>query len=100
MPDLAAYATHSRYSDPGAHGPLLAAVAPDPGALHRAACSVVVHYRAAAEQLSPGQDRDIDLRWLADLLAESQRRSAGPVTDRRPPAQQIAGCCRDHTLVA
>ena len=100
MPDLAAYATHSRYSDPGAYAPLLAAVAPEPGALHQAACGTVVHYRAAAEQLAPGQDADIDLRWLADVLAEAQRRSPGPLTSARPPAEQIAGCCRDHTLVA
>ena len=98
MPELADYATHSRYSDPGPHAALLAAVTPAPGALHQAACSTVVHYRAAAEQLEPGQDADIDLRWLADVLAEAQRRSPGPLTASRPPAQQIAGCCRDHTL--
>ena len=100
MPELADYAAHSRYSDPGPHAPLLAAVPTDPGSLHQAACSVVIHYRGAADQLVPGQDADIDLRWLSDLLDESQRRSAGPLTSAREPAQQLAGCCRDHTLVA
>jgi hypothetical protein len=100
MPELADYAAHSRFSDPGPHAPLLAAVATDPGALHEAACSVVIHYRGGADQLRPGQDADIDLRWLADLLDEAQRRSPGPLTSPREPAQQIAGCCRDHTLVA
>jgi hypothetical protein len=100
MPELAAYARHSPYSDPGRHAPLLAAVDTDPGALHRAACSVVIHYRGGADQLAPGQDADIDLRWLTDLLDESQRRSAVPLDAPREPAQQLAGCCRDHTLVA
>ncbi|MET0788962.1 MAG: transglutaminase-like domain-containing protein [Cellulomonas sp.] len=100
MPELADYATHSRYSDPGPHAPLLAAVATDPGALHTAACSVVIHYRAGAEALADGQDADIDLRWLSDVLDESQKRSAVPLTAPRAPAQQIAGCCRDHTLFA
>lgn len=100
MPELADYATHSRYSDPGRHAPLLAAVATDPGALHAAACATVIHYRAGAEALADGQDDDIDLRWLSDLLDEAQKRSAGPLSAPRTPAQQIAGCCRDHTLFA
>src|SRR3954467_5481140 len=100
MPELADYATHSPFSDPGRHADLLAAVDPGPGALHRAACSVVVHYRAAAEQLTPGQDADIDLRWLSDVLEEAQRRPPGPLDAPREPAEQIAGCCRDHTLFA
>ncbi|WP_456846752.1 transglutaminase-like domain-containing protein [Cellulomonas sp. P5_C6] len=100
MPELADYATHSRYSDPGPHGALLAAVAPDPGALHQAACSTVIHYRAGVEQLSPGQDADIDLRWLSAVLEEAQQRSAGPLSAPREPGRQIAGCCRDHTLFA
>ncbi|WP_315096330.1 transglutaminase-like domain-containing protein [uncultured Cellulomonas sp.] len=100
MSELADYATHSRFSYPGPHAPLLAAVATDPGSLHDAACSVVIHYRGGADQLVPGQDADIDLRWLADLLQESQRRSAVPLAASREPAQQLAGCCRDHTLVA
>ena len=100
MPDLTAYASHSPFTDPGAHAALLAAVGTDPAALHAAACSTVVHYRAGAEQLAPGQDADIDLRWLSDILGEAQERAAGPLDAARAPAQQIAGCCRDHTLLA
>ncbi|MBO3086509.1 transglutaminase-like domain-containing protein [Cellulomonas fengjieae] len=100
MPDLDAYATHSPYTDPGRHAALLRGVGTDPAALHAASCRTVIHYRAGAEQLVPGQDADIDLRWLADILGEAQRRAAGPLDAERPPVQQIAGCCRDHTLVA
>ena len=100
MPDLAEYATHSPFSDPGRHAPLLAAVRTDPGSLHAAACSTVIHYRAGAQELSPGQDADIDLRWLADILDAAQDRSPGPLDTPRPAGRQIAGCCRDHTLVA
>jgi hypothetical protein len=100
MPDLAAYATHSPFSDPGRHAALLAGVGTDPSSLHAAACGTVIHYRAGAQELSPGQDADIDLRWLADILGQAQDRSPGSLDAPRPPAQQIAGCCRDHTLVA
>ncbi len=100
MPDLADYARHSAFTDPGPHAAVLAAVDAHPGALHTAACGAVVHYRAFADRLAPGQDTDIDLRWLADLLDQSQRRSPGPLSASREPEQQVAGCCRDHTLVA
>lgn len=100
MPDLAAYAAHSPFTDPGRHAALLAAVGTDPAALHVAACRTVVHYRAEAGKLAPGQDSDIDLRWLSDILGEAQERAAGPLDTARPTAQQVAGCCRDHTLFA
>jgi len=100
MPDLTAYARHSRYSDPGPHGAVLAAVEPTPEALHHAACATLVHYRGQASELAAGQDADIDLRWLADVLDVATTRVAGPLDTDRPVPDRVAGCCRDFTLLA
>jgi len=100
MPDLAAYATHSPYSDPGPFRPLLSALPADTAAVQEAACNAVIHYRGRAGELFDGQDADIDLRWMADILRVAQERSAAPLTHPRPAHEQVAGCCRDHTLLA
>lgn len=99
-PTLTDYATHSPFSDPGAHAELVRAVAPDPGSLHAAVCDAVVHYRGFADQLSPEQAGDIDSRWTATILGVLQDRSAGPLGIGRTVTQKVAGCCRDHALLA
>ncbi|MFC7403723.1 transglutaminase-like domain-containing protein [Georgenia alba] len=99
-PGLAEYATQSPYSDPGAHSAAVAAVEPDPASLHRAACSAVVHYRAGSPTLTDEQQHDIDRRWLSAVLDAAAERQAGPLEMPRDLPRQVAGCCRDHTLLA
>jgi hypothetical protein len=100
MPDIAAYAQQSPYSDPGRHAALLAEVDPTPAALHHAACATIVHYRGQASELADGQDADIDLRWLADVLDVATKRVPGSLLADRPVPDRVAGCCRDVTLLA
>lgn len=97
-PTLADYASHSPYSDPGRHRDLLAAVDPDPATLRTVACGAVVHYRSGVD-LTPEQRADIDRRWLAAILDGAVGR-AGSLAGPRSPEQTLAGCCRDHTLLA
>ncbi|MFE5292081.1 transglutaminase domain-containing protein [Isoptericola sp. NPDC056618] len=97
-PTLAEYARHSAYSDPGAHAPLLRAVAPDAAAVSAAACATIVHYRAGSPALADAQRADIDQRWLATILDTAVARRPGPLAAPRDLPQQVAGCCRDHTL--
>jgi len=101
MTDLHTYATHSPYSDPGQHAALIAAVPPEPAAIHRVAWNTILHYRAGDVALSDEQRGDIDRRWLSALLDVRQERASGPL-DAAPaePERQLAGCCRDHTLLA
>ncbi|GII97845.1 transglutaminase superfamily protein [Sediminihabitans luteus] len=99
-PTLAGYATHSPYSDPGRHRALVAALSPDPLAIHRSACAVVVHYRAGDPVLTDEQRTDIDGRWLETTLDRAVARRPGPLVVAREAAQEVAGCCRDHTLFA
>lgn len=99
-PTPADYATHSPFTDPGQHAALLRAVAPDPASLRTAVCDAVVHYRGEAEHLFPGQDRDIDSRWAGTILGVLQDRSPGALGIGRDVTSKVAGCCRDHTLLA
>ena len=99
-PTLADYATHSAFSDPRHHAALLAAVAPDPASLHAAVTTAVVHYRAGAHASTPDQLADVDRRWVDAILGAAVERSPGPLDAHRAPAQQVGGCCRDHSLLA
>lgn len=100
MPDLTTYATHSPYSDPGRHADLIAAVAPEPAAIHEIAWNTIIHYRASGIALSDEQWADIDRRWLSELLDALDRRSPGPLDAPREPERRLAGCCRDHSLLS
>ncbi|GAB3175177.1 transglutaminase-like domain-containing protein [Myceligenerans halotolerans] len=99
-PSLGDWATHSPYSDPAPHTDLLTAIAPEPPDVHAAACATVVHYRDGSLPGGPTQEQwhDIDRRWLSSTLDAATERAEGPLDAPREPAQQVAGCCRDHTL--
>ncbi|MGX5697618.1 transglutaminase domain-containing protein [Agromyces soli] len=93
-------AVHSPYSDPGRHRALVAAVAPEPRAIHRAVTRTVGHYRASPTPPTAEQLADVDRRWIASVLDAATARAAGPLDAPRAPAQRVGGCCRDHSLLA
>lgn len=93
-------ARHSPYSEPGAHRPLVAAVAPEPGAIHRAVTSTITHYRAGAVPPTPAQLADVDRRWISSILAAAAERADVPLDAERAAAERVGGCCRDHSLLA
>ncbi|MGF0118297.1 transglutaminase domain-containing protein [Promicromonospora sp. Marseille-Q5078] len=97
-PAPADYARHSAYSDPGGHAALLAELDPDPAGVGAAARATIVHYRAGNPSLTDEQRCDPDARWLSALLDAAVGRRPGPLAAPRPVEQQVAGCCRDHTL--
>jgi hypothetical protein len=92
------YAAHSTYSDPGRLGHLLGATPTDVTALSEVARNVIAHYRVQAADLPESTRNEIDLRWLADILAADQSRNPRDLTAERPVASRVQGCCRDHTL--
>lgn len=91
---------HSPYSDPGRHRSLVAAVAPEPRAIHRAVTATIAHYRADPTPPTAEQLADIDRRWLASILDAAVARAAGPLDASRAPRDRVGGCCRDHSLLA
>jgi hypothetical protein len=99
-PTLQDYARQSAFSDPGEHAGLLASLDPTPAALGAAVCSAVVHYRADNPVLTDEQRADIDRRWADRILDAAVARQSGPLHAARPLSRQVAGCCRDHTLLS
>jgi hypothetical protein len=97
-PTLFDYSDHSPYSNPGNHSGYFSELSTDPTELHRFVCSAVVHYRAGGPQLTEAQKADPDRRWLTSILDAAEMRA--PLDGPRTQAQQVAGCCRDHTLLA
>lgn len=79
--------THSRYSDPGRHGELLAALPGDLNDLSAIARNVIVHYGDAAIDLPAWVGGQITLAALLPALRASGRGSAAG--HRVPPHQ---GC--------
>jgi hypothetical protein len=97
-PTLFDYSDHSPYSNPGNHVGLFTELSTAPADLHKFVCSAVVHYRADGPQLTEAQKADPDRRWLTSILDAAEMRA--PLDGPRTQAQQVAGCCRDHTLLA
>ncbi|HWJ84355.1 MAG TPA: transglutaminase-like domain-containing protein [Cellulomonas sp.] len=98
--DLTAYARHTAFTEPGPYARALAAVEPTQEAIHVAACSLVVHYRGQADRVTDAMREDIDLRWLEAILAVAADRAPLDLGVPRRLGDEVAGCCRDHTLVA
>jgi hypothetical protein len=97
-PTLFDYSDHSPYSTPGHHTGYFTELSTDPEALHQFVCSAVVHYRAGDPTLTEAQRTDPDRRWLTSILDAAELRA--PLDGPRTQAQQVAGCCRDHTLLS
>ncbi|GAA4848945.1 transglutaminase-like domain-containing protein [Luteimicrobium xylanilyticum] len=99
-PSLGDCATHSPFSEPGAHAALLDAVGTEPESLHRAVTRTILHYRGEADRLTDTQLRDVDSRWVATILDRATERQPGPLDAVRPDACVVGGCCRDHSLLS
>lgn len=102
MPPVPAdWARHTPYSDPGSQAALLDVLEPTDRGTGAVVRNLIGHYRAEADQLSPQTQDEVNLRWVAEMLGRDQdRHGAAALTDPRPLASRLQGCCRDHTLLA
>jgi hypothetical protein len=98
--DIDDYRTHSPYSDPGRHGPLLDAVPATFGTVAATVRNVIIHYRAGGVTLPVDRLDEVNCRWVDRILDTDQSRFPRPLSAPRPAAERVAGCCRDHTLLA
>lgn len=93
------FAAHTPYSDPGRHAPLLR----EPDGIEEISSTVsnlVLHYRAEESLLRDDRRDEINSRWVSVILDLDQARHPGSVLTPRPPDDRVAGCCRDHSLLA
>ncbi|WP_405055793.1 transglutaminase-like domain-containing protein [Kribbella sp. NBC_01505] len=99
MTTLDRFARHSAFSDPGRHAQLLR----EPAGMEEICAIVnnlVLHYRAEAHLLRDERRGEINARWISAILDLDQARHPGPLLAPRPPGDRVAGCCRDHALLA
>ncbi|MFD6664462.1 transglutaminase domain-containing protein [Micromonospora chalcea] len=94
------YRAHSPYSDPRRHAALLDAVPADLPTVAATARNVIIHYRAGGVELPDVRQAEVNLRWMDRILDADQSRFPLPLTAERPAAERVAGCCRDHALLA
>lgn len=101
--DLAYYASHSRFSDPGVHAGMLDDVSGDLAAMKDAVTPLVFHYMGdgdwATNGIAPDRRGEIDLRYAERMLGRLRELSARPLGEMRPPSERMVGCCRDFTLL-
>lgn len=90
---------HSAFSDPGRHGRLLRELS-GIEEICTAVSNLVLHYRAEAHLLRDDRRGEINSRWVSTILDLDQARHPRPLLDPRPPGDRVAGCCRDHSLLA
>ncbi|WP_405165801.1 transglutaminase domain-containing protein [Nocardia sp. NBC_01499] len=97
------YATQSRFTDPGAFVPWVAAIDPDPAALREAAAGLVFHFWGNGDISEHGfaaqRRAEIDLRYAADIFARLHELNPAPLDAERAPTERVVGCCRDFTLL-
>ncbi|TCC26596.1 transglutaminase-like domain-containing protein [Kribbella speibonae] len=92
-------ARHSAFSDPGRHGRLLRELS-GIEEICTAVSNLVLHYRAEAHLLRDDRRDEINSRWVSTILDLDQARHPGRLLNPRPPDDRVAGCCRDHSLLA
>lgn len=93
------HSAHTRFSDPGEHAALLAALPTDPAALAAVARNVIVHYRSDGLDLPARTRDDINLRWVEAMLHTDQERHGTALAEPREATDRLQGCCRDHSLL-
>ena len=100
-PVPADWARQTPASDPGPWASPLAAVPPRPAEIGQVVRNLVAHYRGQEAELPAATRGDVDLRWVADMLATDHRRHGGrPLDAERAVGERLQGCCRDHSLLA
>lgn len=93
---IARYATHSRWSDPGPLGSHLDRLPADPAVLPNVVGGLVLHpFFTSARPAS-----EVSLRRVADLLAALLEHDDRPLDAARESANRLMGTCRSYAILA
>jgi hypothetical protein len=97
------YVAQSPVTDPGQFASWVAELPGDIASLRRASSQLVFHYWADGEfeanGIPPERGREVDTRYVDDILAILHDRSPAPLTEPRSPSERFVGCCRDFTAL-
>ena len=97
------YHAQSPVTDPGAYASWVAALPKDVSALRDASSELVFHYGGGGDYAENGvpeeRVREIDTRYVDEMLKIPYERSPAPLGTPRPPSERLVGCCRDFAAL-
>jgi hypothetical protein len=96
-PDIARYARHSRWSDPGAFDHYLDPLPADPALLPEIVGGLMLHPLFAPARTNTSE---ASLRSLPEILAALLRRHGQPLDQAREIGKRVIGTCRNYALLA
>ncbi len=97
--ELEFYATHSRFTDPGAFGALLETLPVEVPALCQALQGVIAHYMDSNLSFTKARLTLIDSRRVETILGKLEDAADAPLNLPRDPHNRFVGCCRDYATV-
>ncbi|HYM39192.1 MAG TPA: transglutaminase-like domain-containing protein [Thermoplasmata archaeon] len=99
---VAGYTRQSPFTDPGRGRGLYNNLATNVPDLCRAVQGLIVHYKdPRLGRTRPSRERmkEVDLRLVSKMLTRIKALDARPLTEPRPVARRIVGCCRDFAVL-
>lgn len=102
MDPLIYYSQQSPVTDPGRMAYLFDGLPSDVPSLRRIASGLVVHYRAddlKAIGIPDERVAEINTRYVEKMLRRIIELDDRPLTEERPKAKRLVGCCRDFTVL-
>ena len=98
------YARHSRFSDPGRHAALLAALPSDPAGVAKTIQSLVIYEHVAQPfygcRLPDARRGESHIRPVEKLIDAILALDDKPLDQPRAPEKRLVGICRHFTLLA
>lgn len=98
------YRAQSATSDPKQYAYLFDGLPTDLAGIAQVTQGLIYHYMAGPYiygwEPPPARFREINTRTMANILAALLAKDARPLTEPRPFADRLIGCCRDFSLLA
>ena len=91
------YVSQSPFSNPGQFASLYDELPDDIDSLCRAIRGVYVHYMDG--RFSQQRKQEVDLRYISAILEQILKHDNRLLSERRPKAKRVVGCCRDAALL-
>lgn len=100
MDELQFYSEHSTQGDPGNFADIIAETPDDIEGMCKVVQGIYMHYMSEGVADYPLERRkEVDTRYMPDILKRVQELSAEPLTVQRPKEQRFIGCCRDAAML-
>ncbi len=99
---LTFYREQSAITRPGKHSPLFTDLPQSVEALCKIVQGLIIHYLGGdlyGCQITAEREREIDTRYVEQMLERILERDPHPLMETRAPQQRLVGCCRDFSTM-